>query len=143
MSISIFIQNALPAGLLAECLKHYSTDVAAGAYSCFMGQVRADKKDDREVQAIEYTAYVEMADVKMQEIATEVKEQYKLNALEVRHSLGTVMAGGICLFVLAIAGHRKASMEACNLLVERIKSELPVWGREIFADEGYQWKVNK
>jgi molybdopterin synthase catalytic subunit len=27
--------------------------------------------------------------------------------------------------------------------VERIKAELPVWGKEIMEDETYQWKVNQ
>lgn len=143
MSMSIFMEGALPADLLTGFIQQCKTDMAAGAYSCFLGQVRADKVEGREVLSIEYTAYVEMADAKMQEIAEQVREQYKLNGLEVRHSLGNVPAGEICLFVLAIAGHRKAAMEACNLLVERVKSELPVWGKEIFAEEGYQWKINQ
>jgi len=33
-------------------------------------------------------------------------------------------------------------MEACTEIVERIKAELPVWGRELFEDAGYQWKEN-
>jgi len=57
--------------------------------------------------------------------------------------LGMVPAGEVCLFILAAAGHRKNSINACNELVERIKNELPVWGKEIFNDHLYKWKVNK
>jgi molybdopterin synthase catalytic subunit len=34
-------------------------------------------------------------------------------------------------------------MDACAECVERLKAELPIWGREIFSDESYQWKVNQ
>jgi molybdopterin synthase catalytic subunit len=141
--MSIFIQNGLPATLLAGFTRQYSENLSTGAYSCFMGQVRADEVNGRKVIAIEYTAYTEMADAKMTEIAEEVAKQYNLSGLEIRHSLGKVMAGETCLFVLAMAAHRKPAMEACNLLVERLKSELPVWGKELFAEEDYQWKINQ
>jgi molybdopterin synthase catalytic subunit len=45
--------------------------------------------------------------------------------------------------VFTSAAHRKAAIDACEETVERLKAELPVWGKEIFEDETYQWKVNK
>jgi molybdopterin synthase catalytic subunit len=53
-----------------------------------------------------------------------------------------VKAGEISLFVFTSSVHRRAAIDACNEVVERIKHELPVWGKEIFKDETYQWKVN-
>jgi molybdopterin synthase catalytic subunit len=35
------------------------------------------------------------------------------------------------------------AIDACEETVERIKAELPVWGKELFDNESYQWKVNK
>jgi molybdopterin synthase catalytic subunit len=46
------------------------------------------------------------------------------------------------LFVFTSAKHRKAAIDACAEVVEKIKDELPVWGKEVFEDETYQWKVN-
>jgi molybdopterin synthase catalytic subunit len=57
--------------------------------------------------------------------------------------LGKVKAGEISLFVFASSQHRRAATDACNEVVEKIKKELPVWGKEIFENETYQWKVNK
>jgi molybdopterin synthase catalytic subunit len=54
-----------------------------------------------------------------------------------------VNAGEISLFVFASSPHRKAAIEACNEIVESIKKELPVWGKEIFDNEKYHWKENK
>jgi molybdopterin synthase catalytic subunit len=54
-----------------------------------------------------------------------------------------VAAGEICLFVFTSSAHRKPAIDACTETVERIKAELPVWGKELFEDAGYQWKENK
>ena len=56
--------------------------------------------------------------------------------------LGKVAAGEISLFVFTSSAHRKAAIDACKETVERIKAELPVWGKELFEDETYQWKEN-
>jgi molybdopterin synthase catalytic subunit len=63
--------------------------------------------------------------------------------MHVYHSLGKIAAGEVCLFVFTSSAHRQAAMEACNETVERIKAELPIWGKEIFSDQTTQWKVNK
>jgi molybdopterin synthase catalytic subunit len=62
--------------------------------------------------------------------------------MHIYHSLGEVKVGEICLFVFTSSKHRKAAMQACDELVERIKAELPVWGKEILDSEGHEWKVN-
>jgi molybdopterin synthase catalytic subunit len=41
--------------------------------------------------------------------------------------------------VFASYAHRNAAIDACEEMVERIKKELPIWGKELF-DEGYVWK---
>jgi len=61
----------------------------------------------------------------------------------VYHSLGKVNAGEICVFVFTSSAHRKMAIEACNYVIERLKAELHIWGKEIFEDETHQWKVNK
>ncbi|MNW17871.1 Molybdopterin synthase catalytic subunit [compost metagenome] len=63
--------------------------------------------------------------------------------MHIHHSLGTVHAGEICLFVFTSSKHRNEATMACNEVVERIKNELPIWGKEIFEDETYQWKINQ
>jgi molybdopterin synthase catalytic subunit len=114
-----------------------------GGHSIFLGQVRADEIDGKKVEAIEYTAYEEMALKQMHEIREAIFAKYPLTCMHVHHSLGTVRAGEICLFVFTSAAHRKEAIDACEETVERIKAELPVWGKEIFVGEGYQWKENK
>ncbi|MBI1783421.1 MAG: molybdenum cofactor biosynthesis protein MoaE [Sphingobacteriales bacterium] len=140
---NIFVQGAIEAVFIADSIQKHSSKTNIGGHSIFLGQVRADKIDEKEVVAIEYTAYEEMALEKMHVIREEIFAKYNLTCMHVHHSLGKVSAGEICLFVFTSSAHRKAAMEACNELVERIKAELPIWGKELFADESHQWKINQ
>ncbi|WP_294281627.1 molybdenum cofactor biosynthesis protein MoaE [uncultured Chryseobacterium sp.] len=140
--INIFIQGAISPQLISDSIAKHSVKKNIGAHSIFLGQIREDIIDNRLVKAIEYTAYEEMALEKMHDIREDIFSRYELTCMHVYHSLGTVNAGEICLFVFTSSKHRKMAMDACDELVERIKSELQVWGKEIFNDETHQWKVN-
>lgn len=137
---NIFIQGPVSASFIGESIQKHSTKTEIGGHSIFLGQVRADTIEDKKVVAIEYTAYEEMTLEKMHSIREEIFSKYNLTCMHIRHSLGKVAAGEICLFVFTSSAHRKAAIEACNETVERIKAELPIWGKELFADETYQWK---
>ena len=139
---NIFTGGAISAAFIAESIQHHSSKTAIGGHSIFLGQVRVDIISDKKVAAIEYTAYEQMANEKMNEIREDVFGKYSLSCMHVYHSLGRVAAGEICLFVFTSAPHRKAAIAACEEVVERLKSELPVWGKEIMEDETHQWKIN-
>lgn len=140
---NIFINGSIPASLISESVQKHASKKNIGAHSIFLGQVRADEIDYQTVAAIDYTAYEEMALEKMYEIREAIFGKYSLTCLHVYHSLGRVNAGEISLFIFTSSPHRKAAIEACNEIVERIKKELPVWGKEIFENETYHWKENK
>jgi molybdopterin synthase catalytic subunit len=142
-SKNIFVQGPIAASFIAESIAKHSSNTAIGGHSIFLGQVRADNINDKKVALIEYTAYDEMALEKMHVIREEIFAKYPLTCMHVYHSIGQIAAGEICLFVFTSSAHRKAAIEACNETVERIKAELPVWGKELFEDETHQWKSNK
>ncbi|TDO19568.1 molybdenum cofactor biosynthesis protein MoaE [Pedobacter duraquae] len=139
---NIFIQGPVQSGFIADSIQKHSAKKDIGAHSIFLGQVRADVIGDKTVAAIDYTTYTEMALEKMHEIREDIFSRYSLNCMHVYHSLGEVKAGEICLFVFTSSKHRKIAIEACEELVERVKAELPVWGKEIFEDASHTWKVN-
>ena len=140
---NIFVQGAVTASFIADSIQKHSTQKEIGGHSIFLGQVRADMIGGKKVAAIEYTSYEEMALEKMHEIREAIFAKYNLTCMHVYHSLGKVAAGEISLFVFTSSAHRKTAIEACSETVERIKAALPVWGRELFEDETYQWKENK
>src|SRR6185295_10225615 len=139
---NIFLSKPIAASFIGESIQQHSTKTGIGAHSIFLGQVRADMIDGQQVTAIEYTAYEEMALDKMHEIREAIFSKYSLTCMHVYHSLGKVAAGEISLFVFTSSAHRKAAIDACEETVERIKAELPVWGKEVLEDETYSWKQN-
>jgi molybdopterin synthase catalytic subunit len=138
----IFVQGPVTSAFIADSIQQHSAKTNVGAHSIFLGQVRADMIENKEVAAIEYTAYEQMALQTMHSIREDIFAKYELVCMHVYHSLGRVNAGEISLFVFTSSVHRIAAIAACNEVVERIKAELPVWGKELFADETYQWKQN-
>jgi len=140
---NIFVNGAITAAFIGDSIQRHNSKTGIGGHSIFLGQVRADLIDDKKVAAIVYTAYEEMANEKMQLIREAIFEKYQLTCMHVHHSLGKIAAGEICLFVFTSAPHRKAAIAACEETVERIKADLPVWGKEIMEDETYQWKINQ
>ena len=136
------MQGAIPASFIGESIKKHSSNTLIGGHSIFLGQVRADDLNGKKVNAITYTTHEEMALEKMMEIREDIFAKYPLTCMHVYHSLGIVNAGEICLFVFTSSAHRKPAIDACSECVERIKAELPIWGKEIFDDNEYQWKVN-
>lgn len=139
----VFIEGPVSPEFIAESIRKHSTKTNIGAHSIFLGQVRSDIIKQQEVVAIEYSAYHEMAEEKFHEIREDAFRDFSLTCLHLYHSLGTVKTGEICLYVFVSAPHRREAIKACEWIVERIKNEVPVWGKEIFVNEQYQWKKNK
>ena len=140
---NIFVNGPIAGSFIGDSIAKHSAKTVIGGHSIFLGQVRADEIEGKKVGAIEYTAYEEMANEKMHEIREAVFEKYKLTCMHVYHSLGRIEVGEICLFVFTSSPHRKAAIDACGETVERLKTELPVWGKEILEDESHQWKINR
>lgn len=139
---NIFVDGPISPDKIAKSIANHSSKTDIGGHSIFLGQVRADEKKDGKVTGIDYTAYEEMALQKAFEIREDVFEKYPLSCMHIYHSLGEVKTGEICLFVFTSSKHRKAAIDACSELVERIKKEVPVWGKEILDNEKAVWKEN-
>ncbi|WP_100627503.1 molybdenum cofactor biosynthesis protein MoaE [Algoriphagus formosus] len=140
---NIFVKGTISPEKIANSIANHASKTDIGGHSIFLGQVRADQKDEGQVIGIDYTAYEEMALEKAFEIREAIFAKYPLTCMHIYHSLGEVKVGEICLFVFTSSKHRKAAMDACEELVERIKEELPIWGKELLDTEGHVWKVNR
>lgn len=138
----VFQEGPIHTDFIAKSIQNHSAKHTIGGHSIFLGQVRADAKENGVVTAIEYTAYIPMAEGVLHTIREETFSKYPLTCMHIHHSLGVVRSGEICLFVFTSSVHRKEAIQACEEVVERIKKEVPVWGREILDDENYLWKEN-
>jgi len=142
-SKKIFIDGPITPEFIADSIAKHRTKQNIGAHQIFLGQIRNDDIDGKPVSAIEFSAYKEMAEEVYFEIREMIFEKYDLTCMHVYHSLGKIPAGEINLFVFISSVHRRQAIDACSEMVELIKTKLPVWGKEIFDEDNYQWKVNK
>lgn len=138
----VFIEGPISPHFVGDSIAKHSSNTNIGAHSLFLGQVRRDMIDDKLVKAITYSTYSEMSEEKFYEIRESAFSKYSLTCLHIYHSLGRVETGEICLFVFTSSRHRKDAIDACTYIVERIKREVPIWGKEIFEDDSYVWKEN-
>jgi molybdopterin synthase catalytic subunit len=139
---NVFIDGAISSSFIGESIAKHQTKTTIGAHNIFLGQVRADEIDGKVISAIEYTAYEDMANEKFFEIREATFKKFNLTCMHIYHSLGKVNAGEICLFVFVSSLRRKEVFKALEFVVEEIKANVPVFGKEIFEDESHQWKVN-
>lgn len=144
----IFVEGPIAPEFIATSIAKHATRTDIGAHEIFLGQVRADEHrssniDVRTVTAIEYTAYRDMALERMTAIREEAFTKWpSMTCLHVHHSLGTIKAGELCFMVFASAPHRAAAREAVAWVVDRIKAELPIFGKEVLSDATHVWKKN-
>lgn len=140
---NIFIQGAISPLFVAESISKHTVKKNIGGHSIFLGQIREDEIQKKKVQSIEFTSYQEMALEKAHEIREEIITKYGLTCAHIYHSLGEIKVGEICFFVFTSAPHRKEAIMACDEMVDRIKKEVPLWGKEIIEDQTHHWKENK
>ncbi|HNQ12761.1 MAG TPA: molybdenum cofactor biosynthesis protein MoaE [Bacteroidia bacterium] len=138
----IFIEGAIAPSFIANAIDKHQSKHNIGAHQIFLGQVRADQLQESVVKSINYSSYKEMANERMAEIREEIFNEYPITCMHVYHSLGKVAVGEICLFVFVSSPHRADSFRACEVLVERIKNELPIWGVEFLENGSSIQKVN-
>ncbi len=139
---NFFAEGPIAPQFIADSIGNHKRKTHVGAHQIFLGQVRADAVNDKIVSAIEFTCYRELAESTMEKIREATIVKHNLSCAHIKHSLGKVNAGELCFFVFVSSPHRKSAMRACEEMVELIKKEVPIFGKEIFEDQSQQWKIN-
>lgn len=109
--------------LSQEALVAAVSDPRAGAIVTFLGVTR-------EVPALEYEAYAEMAVAKIQEIAAAAAERHGLCAVAVEHRIGTVPLSEPSVVIAVSAPHRAEAFAGAREIIDTLKAEVPIWKRE-------------
>ncbi len=84
----------------------------------------------REVPALEYEAYTEMAQAKVQQIAAAAAERHGLCAVAVEHRTGTVPLSEPSVVIAVSAPHRAAAFAGAREIIDALKLQAPIWKRE-------------
>ncbi|MFQ5908615.1 MAG: molybdopterin converting factor subunit 1 [Thermoplasmata archaeon] len=109
-----------------------------GALVAFYGSVR-DNFEGREVRLLRYEVYDDMAEAAIRRIEEEVRAASGADQVFVQHRVGELAPGEHTILVAAAAPHRHEAFEACQTALERVKTEVPVWKKELYADGGEAW----
>ena len=117
--------------LSADRLIERVRDPRAGAVVTFQGVTR-------EVERLEYEAYVEMAEPRMEAILRDAIDRHGLCAAAAEHRVGTVPLSEPSVLVAVSAAHRGEAFSGAREVIDRIKAEAPIWKKEV-ADGGEHW----
>jgi molybdopterin synthase catalytic subunit len=109
-----------------------------GAVCVFVGVVR-NESGGREAVAIEYEAYGAMAESELARIANGLSRDWPDVAVRIQHRIGRLEVGEASVAVLATAPHRDDAFAACRAAIDRIKTTVPIWKKEIRPDGTGEW----
>ncbi|WP_107658599.1 molybdenum cofactor biosynthesis protein MoaE [Nocardia suismassiliense] len=107
-----------------------------GAVVVFTGKVR-DHDGGQAVSALEYSAHPD-AERFLHKICAELAESSSVPVAAV-HRVGALTIGDAAIVVAVAAAHRAEAFTACAELVDRIKHDVPIWKRQLFADGLSEW----
>ena len=97
-----------------------------GAAVYFAGVVR-DQEDGRQISAIEYEAFKEMAERQFEVIFQQIEKRWPIESIRVVHRLGPVKVNEPSLWVEVVAPHRGEAFAACQFLIDEMKKLVPIW----------------
>ena len=114
-----------------------STAPGDGALCLFVGVVR-DQNRGRKVLHLDYEAYEEMALPLMVEIGAEARRRWPITELRMVHRLGRLGIGEASVAVAVASPHRAEAFAAGRFLIDTLKTTVPIWKKEYYAD-GSAW----
>lgn len=101
----------------------------AGGAAVFVGTVR-DHSDAGPVGRLDYSAYDEMAERVMSDIASEATDKWGLASVAILHAVGQLDVGQTTIVVACSAAHRAEAFDACRYVVDEVKQRVPIWKKE-------------
>ena len=109
----------------ALLLKRRMSD-GMGAVVCFLGVVRGTE-EDRTINAIEYEAFLRMAEHQFNLLFDEMEKRWPIESVRLVHRIGTVRVNEPSLWVEVIAPHRGEAFAASQWLIDEMKRVVPIW----------------
>ena len=115
-------------------------DLAAGGIDVFLGTTRGETHaDGRQLVALDYEAYLEMAEQQLRDLAKRAREKWPIVKAAILHRIGRVEVGEASVLIAVSAPHRSEAFEACRWLIDSLKQEVAIWKKEVWADGSSSW----
>ena len=114
---------------------------AIGGVTSFVGLVR-DMAGGSSVSSMTLEHYPSMAEKQLTAIEEEANRRWPLEASLIIHRHGRLEPGERIVLVACASGHREAAFQACNFLIDWLKTKAPFWKLED-TPEGEQWVATR
>lgn len=110
----------------------------AGGIDLFIGTTR-QWTDGKETVHLEYDCYEAMVLLEMERIAEKAQESWPIERLCIFHRTGVVVPAEASVVIGVATPHRTDAFEACRFLIDTLKTDVPIWKREVYADGQTAW----
>lgn len=127
--------TASPIDIAAMLLEARASD---GAVAVFVGVVR-NENGGRASTQIAYEAYGPMAESEMEKIEASLGKEWPSTRVRMVHRTGLLKVGEASVAVVATSPHRADAFAACRAAIDRIKTSVPIWKKERYADGTEEW----
>jgi molybdopterin synthase catalytic subunit len=121
----------------AEIAALRAGDGGVGAVASFIGTVR-DRNDGASVRAMELEHYPGMTERAIEAMIDEAHRRFDIRAARVIHRVGPLNLLDQIVFVAVTSAHRGAAFQACEFLMDYLKTQAPFWKKED-TPEGARW----
>ena len=121
----------------AEVAALRAADPGVGAVASFIGTVR-DRNDGQGVSAMELEHYPGMTEKAIEAMIDEAFKRFDIRAARVIHRVGPLKPLDQIVLVVVTSAHRGASFQACEFLMDYLKTQAPFWKKET-TPEGARW----
>jgi molybdopterin synthase catalytic subunit len=112
-------------------------DPGAGGTVLFVGTVRRED-GGRGVEGLGYSAHPTVGEA-LRAVSERVVAAYPVRALAAVHRVGELAVGDDAVVVAVSCAHRGEAFEACRMLIDDLKREVPIWKHQRFTDGGDEW----
>jgi molybdopterin synthase catalytic subunit len=121
----------------AEVAALRAGDGGVGAVASFIGTVR-DRSDGAGVSRMELEHYPGMTERAIEAMIDEALRRFDIRAARVVHRVGPLDVGAQIVLVVVSSAHRGQAFEACEFLMDYLKTQAPFWKKEHTPD-GAHW----
>jgi len=123
--------------LSAEVARLRAGDPAVGAVASFVGTVR-DINDGLGVSQMELEHYPGMTEKAIEAMIDQAQARFDIRAARVVHRVGVLQPQDQIVLVAVSSGHRGQAFQACEFLMDYLKTQAPFWKKEATAG-GARW----
>jgi len=109
----------------------------AGGVALFVGTVR-EQDGGRAVSDLGYSAHPSALD-ELRAVAEQVVAGHPVLAIAAVHRVGDLAVGDLAVVVGVSCPHRGEAFTACRELIDELKSRVPIWKHQTFADGEQEW----